>query len=186
MSTVARLLGGVAGFVALVAMLVGLLGAAPAAAQDTGTNSLQSIVPAPGANLESSPEEIVLSFNQEIQDGQVAIVQMTCGVGEIQSLGEPEVDDNGLVVTVEVLSPVPRGACTIIWALRDDAATVAQDSSTFRVDSDPATTTTTTTAAPGAATTTTIASQPLPGAGRLRGGVSASEATNRSPGKRRP
>lgn len=163
MSTVARLLGGVAGFVALVAMLVGLLGAAPAAAQDTGTNSLQSIVPAPGANLESSPEEIVLSFNQEIQDGQVAIVQMTCGVGEIQSLGEPEVDDNGLVVTVEVLSPVPRGACTIIWALRDDAATVAQDSSTFRVDSDPATTTTTTTAAPGAATTTTIASQPLPG-----------------------
>jgi copper transport protein len=160
--TVTRLLGSVVGFGALVAVLVGMLGASPAAAQDTGTNSLQSIVPAPGANLETSPAEIVLSFNQEIQDGQVAIVQMSCG-NEIQSLGEPEIDDNGLVVTVEVLSPVPRGACTIIWALRDDTATIAQDSSTFRVDSDPVATTTTTTAAPGAATTTTIATQPLPG-----------------------
>lgn len=154
------LLCGTVGLGALAGLVGGaLLAGAPAAAQETAINSLQSIVPAPGANLETSPEEIVLSFNQEIKGDQTVIVQMACD-NEIQDTGQPEIDDNGLVVTVSVNTPVPRGACVITWALKEDTTTIVQDFTTFRVDSDPATTTTTTTLPGGATPTTTVTVNP--------------------------
>lgn len=147
------LLGGTVGLAALVTAFAG---STPAAAQEAGTNSLQSITPDNGANLESSPEAIVLSFNQEIRGDEIITVQLSCDT-QLQDTGVPEVDDNGLIVTVPINTPVPRGACTISWRLFDEeGTTIADGASTFRVDNEPATIPTTATTAPGATTATTV------------------------------
>jgi copper transport protein len=63
------------------------------------------------------------------------------------------VGDDGMTVTVEVLTPFPRGACVIGWLLRDGLlATIAEGIITFSVESSTDTTTATT---PGATTVTT-------------------------------
>jgi copper transport protein len=139
----------------LAALATAFGGADPAAAQDTGTNSLQAITPEPGANLESSPEAIVLSFNQEIRGDERITVQLSCDT-QLQDTGVPEIDANGLVVTVPINTPVPRGACTISWRLFDEeGTTIATDFSTFRVDNEPATIPAAPTTVPGGTTTAT-------------------------------
>lgn len=146
------LLGSTVGAAALAAALAG---PAPVAAQEAGTNSLQSITPENGANLEASPEAIVLSFNQEIRGDERITVQLSCDT-QLQDTGVPEPDDNGLIVTVPINTPVPRGACTISWRLFDEeGTTIADGASTFRVDNEPATVPTTATTLPGATTTAT-------------------------------
>ncbi len=141
----------------LAALATAFAGSAPAAAQDTGTNSLQSITPDNGANLDSSPEAIVLSFDQEIRGDERIRVEMSCD-SQIQDTGVEEIDDSGLLVTVPINTPVPRGACTISWRLFDDeGTTIAEGGSNFRVDNEPATIPTVATTAPGgAATATTV------------------------------
>lgn len=148
------LLGSLLGAVALLGLLAH---ATPATAQESGTNSLQSIDPPPGASLETSPEQIVLSFNQEIRGNETIQLFLTCAGGEVQDTGTPQPDPDGLVVTVPINTPVPRGSCTISWRLFDDEnVTIAQDTSNFRVDNEPTTSPTTTTTVAGAATATTI------------------------------
>lgn len=139
------------------AVVAALLVAAPAGAQD-GTNALQSIDPPNGATLETSPTAIVLSFQQELRSDDRPIVVLACGnPSQPQDTGSPEVDDDGLVVTIPINTPVPRGACTVSWRLADaHNETIISDLSTFRVDSDPAPVTTPApTQAAGAPTTTT-------------------------------
>ena len=129
-----------------VGALLGALGSDGfASAQDSGgtTNSLQSIDPPNGATLDSSPQTITLSFNQEIGNTESVFVVVTCNL-EVQSTGEPRVDIEGLIVTVDVLSPLPKGACSLRWALRDaDGNELVSDSSTFSILNEPAATTTT-------------------------------------------
>ena len=116
----------------VVALAVG----SAAAAQES--NSLQAITPVNGANLDTSPATIVLSFDQELRSSDRPLVFLACG-NEPQDLGSPEVDPQGLVVTFEVLTPVPRGACTITWRLADadNNSLLGPEFTTFRVDSDP-------------------------------------------------
>ncbi len=125
------LLATLAAFVGLVA-----LGSSGASAQ--GTNSLQSIEPADGASLETSPAAIVLSFNQELQDDDNVTLALTCN-NQPQDTGLPEVDAEGLIVTVAINTPLPRGSCVVVWSLKDGLGeTIVSGSSTFGVTSDPA------------------------------------------------
>lgn len=137
-----------------IAGVVALVGPGAASAQDE--NSLQSIQPENGQNLESSPEAIILSFNQEIRSDDVIPLQLTCN-SQPQDPGSPEVDDDGLVVTWELPAPLPKGSCVVAWQLIDaDGNTIIQPvASTFRIDSEPVTTPTTATTVPGAASGTT-------------------------------
>src|SRR5690606_30294779 len=65
----------------------------------------------------------------------------------------PEINSDRLVVTFEVLEPLPRGACIISWGLNDALGNpIVQDQSTFRVEADPPPTTTPTGEDDGAAT----------------------------------
>lgn len=148
---------------ALTTVLLGALGTLavlatglPAHAQDE-TNSLQSIDPENGATLEQSPTAIVLSFNQELRSDDRPIVVLSCGSpSQPQDTGSPEVDDDGLIVTIPINTPVPSGACTVSWRLADAAGeTILQDFTTFRVEGDPLPGTTVPATQPFGVTTTT-------------------------------
>jgi copper transport protein len=130
---------------------------ASAAAQDDTTNSLQSIDPPNGATLDQSPAAIVLSFNQELRSDDRPIVVLACGTpSQPQDTGSPDVDADGLIVTIPINTPVPRGACTVSWRLADAAGeTIVGDFTTFRVDADPAPVSTPPPTQPIGATTTT-------------------------------
>jgi putative copper export protein/methionine-rich copper-binding protein CopC len=137
-----------------LAGVVALLGPSSVAAQDA--NTLQSIQPENGQNLETSPETIVLSFNQEIRSDDRPVLQLQCNALP-QDVSSPDVDADGLVVTWTVNTPVPKGSCTISWRLTDaDGNTIAgPEFSTFRVDSEPTTEPTTAATVAGAAPATT-------------------------------
>ena len=104
-------------------------------AQDT--NSLQSIDPADGSSLDVSPTVITLSFNQELADDDKLTLSLACN-NQIQDTGIPEVDAEGLIVTVAINTPVPRGSCFVSWFLKDGLGeTIVESTSSFGVTSDP-------------------------------------------------
>jgi len=140
-----------------IGLVVGAFAATTAAAQDTdeSSNSLQSITPADAAALAESPSEIVLSFNQELADDDFADVELTCG-GEEQDTGLGERDPDNLVVKFAIRHELPRSSCIIEWDLVDAlGATIAEGTTTFRVDADPSGTV--------AATVTTVPGTTVPG-----------------------
>jgi len=145
-----------------LALVVALGSADRAQAQET--NSLQSINPENGQTLDVSPEAIVLSFNQELRSTDRPIVVLSCGSpSQPQDTSSPEVDDDGLIVTIPINTPVPSGACTISWRLADAAGeTILQDFTTFRVESDAAPGTTVPATQPFGVTTTTGRTLTLP------------------------
>lgn len=148
---------------ALITVLLGALATLAAltagfsAHAQEGTNSLQSIDPPNGATLDQSPKAIVLSFNQELRSDDSPILALSCGSpSQPQDTGSPEVDDDGLIVTWPLNTPVPSGACTISWRLADRSGeTIVQDFTTFRVESDAAPGTTVPATQPSGVTTTT-------------------------------
>lgn len=133
---------------ALMAALVAVTMPGAVAAQET--NSLQSIDPPDGVSLGASPSVITLSFNQELGDDDALTLELACS-NQPQDTGIPDIDDDGLIVTVAVNVGLPRGACVISWTLRDGLGeTIALGTSTFSVTADaPATV-----AGDGATTTT--------------------------------
>jgi copper transport protein len=139
---------------AATAALVALVGAAPAAGATPSEteNSLVTSEPANGATLGTSPTVLTFVFAEELDDDDQFTAPVACGNAP-QNTGIPVVGDDGMTVTVEVLSPLPRGACVIGWLLRDGLlATIAEGIITFSVESSSDTTTATT---PGATTATT-------------------------------
>lgn len=109
----------------------------PSGASAQESNSLQSIDPADGTSLEVSPTVITLSFNQELADDDAPTLSLACS-NELQDTGLPEVDPDGLIVTVGINTPVPRGNCFISWFLKDAfGETIIQGTSSFGVTSDP-------------------------------------------------
>jgi copper transport protein len=140
------------GLVVLGVLVASQLAGSPVSAQDS--NSLQAIQPVNGATLDTSPVAIVLSFNQELRSTDLVRVSLSCG-NNPGNLATPKVDDEGLIVTVELLSPVPKGACNVSWSLAaaDGTVLLGPELTTFRVNSDPPPTTTTVGQA-GAPTTT--------------------------------
>lgn len=133
----------VAVIAAIAAMTIGIAMSSPAHAQDA-TNSIQSITPADGAQLETSPPEVVLVFNQEIGEGEVPSIGLACDL-ETQEVGDADIDIDGLIVTFEVVNPLPAGACSLSYFLRDaDSNIIVQGTSSFSVLNDPPSTSATT------------------------------------------
>ena len=119
----------------LFAAVAALSGGGVAGAQEA--NSLQSIEPADGASLAHSPEQIRLVFNQELDDEDAVTVNLSCSF-QPQDTGVPELDDDRLIATVAVNTPVPKGACTIAWSLRDGTGeTLLSSTTSFTVTTDP-------------------------------------------------
>jgi copper transport protein len=128
--------------VALLALVVAAAGSNTALAQ-TGTNSLQSITPTDGQSLAVSPPEVVLSFNQELDDGDYASVIVQCN-GVLANTLLPEIDSDRLVVRAKFASELPSGNCVIQWTLSNELGEVIVDGrTTFGVTGEPSSTTTT-------------------------------------------
>jgi len=118
----------------LVAAVAALL---PSGANAQDANSLNSIDPADGTSLEVSPELITLSFNQELANDDVPKLSLVCN-NLIQDVGLPKTDLDGVIVTVTINTPVPRGTCFVSWFLEDALGdTIVRGSSSFGVASDP-------------------------------------------------
>jgi len=114
-AVIARLLGAVA----VVALLL-VSPAAPASAQ-SGSNDLAASSPSDGATLGTSPAFMTFAFQQPVDADESFTVAVGCGVpAQPQSTGIPQLADDDVTFTVEVLAPFPKGACTITWLLRDD------------------------------------------------------------------
>ncbi len=145
---------------------VGLLGvgADGVAHAQTGDNQLVASTPADGATLGTSPSFLTFSFNQPVRADETFTVAVGCGVpAQPQNTGIPQLADDDLTFNVEVLSPFPKGACTITWLLRDELKQpIATDLIAFSVAAD----------TPGAVTspgnsqvtTVTVAATALPSA----------------------
>ncbi len=134
----------------LFAILLG--GVSPVDAGAERTNSLQSIVPANGASVQTPPTEIVLTFNQEVDDEDQLGVTLSCN-SQPQQVAPATYDADSIVATVAVVTPLSRGSCIVGWVLRtSDGEILANQTTTFSILGDaPATQATT---APGATTTT--------------------------------
>ena len=140
-------------FLALVAVLATLAIASPAAAQDA--NSLQSITPEDGASLAESPTEIQLVFNQELAATDVITVNLSCSF-QPQATGETEIDGDRLIAITPITTPLPKGACTIAWSLKDaEGETLLSSTTAFTVTNDPPAQTTDATVAGSSVSTTT-------------------------------
>jgi copper transport protein len=117
-----------------------------------------------------SPPAIGLEFAQSV--GPSPKVAMTCGEpGVPQNLDKPVVLANGTSVTVGILSPLPKGTCTLLWTVTDlNLAPAGSGTFTFSVEADTVATTaaptTTVAGAPGTTTVsppTTVVSTPITG-----------------------
>jgi putative copper export protein len=127
------------------------LDAAPVQAQSVPSNALVDSDPVDGATLATSPTELRFTFTDRLGADDTLTAPVACG-SVPQRVGIPEVAQDRVTVTVEVLAPFPRGACTISWGLRDSLNNqVSGGLITFSISSSPVTETT----APGATGTTT-------------------------------
>lgn len=95
-----------------------VLGSTTALAQTLPSNSLVGSEPADGATLATSPVEMLFTFAERLGDNDTLTAPVACG-SVPQRIGVPEVSADRLSVSVDVLAPFPRGACTISWGLRD-------------------------------------------------------------------
>ena len=107
--------------IAFSAIVLGVLAlTSPVSAQD-GTNSLAASNPTDGATLGTSPALMTFTFNQPIGTDEAFTVAVGCGTpAQPQSTGIPQLGEDDVTFTVEVLSAFPKGACTITWLLRDE------------------------------------------------------------------
>lgn len=110
-----------AALVGLFVVLLSALGAGATSvvhAQSETDNSLVSSEPADGDSVGASPERLTFTFAEPLGPDDVLTAPVTCGTA-LQSMSIPEVQSDRTVVTVDVLTPFPRGACTVSWLLRD-------------------------------------------------------------------
>ena len=135
----------------LLAAAVAGLWSSPAAAAD---NSLAGTNPENGSSVSVSPPSLSLDFVKPV--GPSPTLQMTCGdPGVPQSLDKPVVLANGTTVTANILTPLPKGQCAVVWIVTDvNLAPAGTGSFTFTVQAD----TVATTAAPSTTTAGTIGS----------------------------
>jgi putative copper export protein/methionine-rich copper-binding protein CopC len=141
----------------LAIMLAGLLASLPSAvgaavASSDRSNSLIASVPADGATLDRSPEQLVFVFANALGADDSFTAPVACGNAP-QGTGLPDLGNNSNEVTVAITEPLPRGACTVSWALRDGLGEVVDTGLlTFSVSG--------TGTEGGDSPTTTIASRP--------------------------
>ncbi|HBU74806.1 MAG: hypothetical protein CL447_05415 [Acidimicrobiaceae bacterium] len=120
-------------------MAVAIVAALPMAAHaQSSDNSLAGSSPSDGATLGTSPAIMTFTFQQPVGSDEAFTVAVGCGTpAQPQSTGIPLLGDDDVTFTVEVLSPFPKGACTITWLLRDDLdQAIATDLIAFSVSAD--------------------------------------------------
>lgn len=93
----------------------GALGLAGGVGSAQEGNSLASSSPEDGATVASSPERIVLEFDSEIGDAN--LVTVACNSDPFTGIGTPTVSDDGRTLSVDVVTPMPRGSCTVGWGV---------------------------------------------------------------------
>lgn len=94
----------------LLGLLVGVLGATPAAAHDT----LEGSDPGDGATVATVPASVTLTFNEEVQNFS-PVIQVTGPDGTDWADGEPTVA--GVDVSVPVKAGAPAGAYTVAYRI---------------------------------------------------------------------
>ncbi|MBI4884426.1 MAG: CopD family protein [Actinobacteria bacterium] len=123
-------------------------------------NTIVSSTPAAGSTVDTFAGPIELTFAQQV--GPDNEVVMTCD-GAVVQLGTPAPLIDGMTVSVALVSPAPKGSCTIVWTVTDPGLQPAGSGSlTFSVASDTVAAETTVaptgpTLAPGETTTTSTA-----------------------------
>ncbi|MET0326666.1 MAG: CopD family protein, partial [Ilumatobacteraceae bacterium] len=131
--------------VAILAALVGaaILGGLPAGAQES---SLVESQPANGAELETSPSEIVLTFDGEVGSANQIIV--ACNSDPFTARSQPPTrSDDNLTLTIDILEPMPAGTCNVSWSVSQPSGEAgATGRFTFEVLTSPLSTTATTVA----------------------------------------
>ena len=122
----------------VIALGVALVAPGSPAAAQSGSNELAASSPSDGATLGTSPAFMTFAFQQPVDADESFTVAVGCGVpAQPQSTGIPQLADDDVTFTVEVLSPFPKGACTITWLLRDDLnQPIATDLIAFSVAAD--------------------------------------------------
>lgn len=136
----------------------------PASAAD---NTLTASIPLSNSVVPVSPPTITLKFAAQV--GPSPQVSMACGnPGVVQATGQPALQQDQLTVLVQLLSPAPKGTCTVSWRVTDvNLQPAGNGSFKFSIINDTAAAPTTSTSlAPGAtAPSTTIVTSPGSGSG---------------------
>ncbi|MGH9133625.1 MAG: CopD family protein, partial [Ilumatobacteraceae bacterium] len=127
--------------VAAAAIGVALAAAPSVAAQSEEENSLSSSAPADGDTIGQSPAQLEFTFLRELGADHTLTAGVSCD-NQPQDTGVPQPSgDDERIVTVEILTPLPRGACTVTWLLRDELEqTITDGRFAFSVQNDPITT----------------------------------------------
>ncbi len=137
---------------------IGLVVAAWATPSFAADNTLVSATPAAGTTVDVSPASLSLVFATQV--GPSPQVTMSCGdPGQVQSLGQPLLLQDQLTVSVALLSPAPKGTCTVSWRVTDtNLQPAGSNSYSFEIANDTvATVATTTTTIAGAVPDSTVA-----------------------------
>lgn len=128
--------------------LVGLAVLVPFVAH--ADNSVVNSEPADGAALAASPEEIVITFVEDL--GDTNTIALECNT-ELFTLSRPEVEDDR-TLRATVSEPVPSGTCVARWGVSNtDGEPNGTGNITFNVENDPAVATSTTPDTGGETTT---------------------------------
>jgi putative copper export protein/methionine-rich copper-binding protein CopC len=104
-------------------------------------NSVVSSSPADGASIPTSPEEIVITFLEEL--GEANTIALDCNT-ELYTLGRPEVGDDDRTLTAAVNDDLPKGTCVARWRVSDtDGEPNGAGNITFNIENEPVGVTTT-------------------------------------------
>ncbi len=133
--------------VLVTAALAALLTLASPVGTARADNTLTSSEPADGASLAASPTQLRFTFAQPL--GQINLVIVSCN-GDPFPVGNAVVGADGLTLTADVPTPMPRGTCSAVAQVSaPDASPNGSRSITFSITAD----TPATTAAPEATAT---------------------------------
>jgi copper transport protein len=142
-----------------VALGIGLLAALGAPATVAAANSIVSSTPADGATVDVSPPELRLVFAEPLDEQNTVTVSCDTVAVTVPLAEVDDADDTNLVVPL-VDTPLPKGTCTVRWAVTDRDDQVIAGQFVFTVQQDTVTTTsldpTQTSIAPSATPTTAV------------------------------
>lgn len=131
-----------------VALFVVFVGAAASPSQANAQNVVVESQPGDGDSLETSPERIVITFQDAV--GSANQVSVSCNSNPENAISQPVVSNDNRTLTVSVFDPLPQGTCNVAWRVSQvDGEPGATGDFTFDVQSSAPGTT-----APSTATTT--------------------------------
>jgi copper transport protein len=112
-------------------------------AQTTPTSGITAVStkPVDGADIQATPAQLVINFEQRLPDGVEAIVQLQNGNRELQNIGQPIAINGRLALRVAVLEELPAGNYTVTWLVRPKGGTAVSGKFSFTLSAPTVTTT---------------------------------------------